>query len=89
MMADMKLPAELTELQHPVMVCDAEAIEIVVNLHVFFDDYQKIFLWLTTKNPHFGDIAPLRLMQIGKGKKVLSFILQAEWERDFGNDDGS
>lgn len=89
MMDPKEIPKEMTDLKYLVMDCSEENIEIIVNLHAFFNDIQKVFHWLKTPNPMFGEIAPLKLMQMGRGPKVLQFILQAEWERDFGNDDGS
>lgn len=76
------LPKELTNLKHLVALMDETTVEIIVELHVHFNDYKKVALWLRTKNMNFGNIAPLRLMQIGRQKKVLEFILSAAHERE-------
>lgn len=72
------LPKELTEVRFPLMTVDPTTMEIVVGLHVFFDDYKKMATWLVTRNPFFGNVAPLKLIQLGKSKKVLDFIEDAE-----------
>ena len=71
---EQKIPKEITTLKHKLMPINPTAVEIIVGLHVFFDDYEKICAWLETSNPNFGGTAPLRLMQLGRGSKVLQFI---------------
>lgn len=58
-----------------------EVIEIIVELHATFSDYEKIHFWLTTKNLNFGDVSPLYLILIGRGHKVLQFIKSAAEEQ--------
>lgn len=72
-----KLPKEITRLKSLGVDVTETNIEIIVNLHAFFQNYQKIKLWLTTKNLNFGNITPLRLMQMGRSHKVLEFIINA------------
>jgi hypothetical protein len=79
--AKTSLPKELTTLKHKVCLADEETVEIIVELHCFFNDCKKVAQWLETKNPMFGNIAPLRLMQVGRSRKVLEFIMQANHER--------
>ena len=54
-----------------------EYLEIVVLLHAFFNDFEKMHLWLTTENPHFAHSTPAQLIIRGRGHKVLSFINNA------------
>lgn len=49
-------------------------MDIVVGLHVHFQDYKKISKWLQTKNLNFGGYTPIELIFLGKGKKVKQFI---------------
>lgn len=49
-------------------------IEIIVGLHVFFQDYKKISVWLKTENTSLGGITPLHMMANGRSKKLLKFI---------------
>lgn len=52
----------------------AETIEIISKVHKFFKDAKKTQTWLTTKNPHFGGISPLYLINVGRAHKVIQFI---------------
>ncbi len=57
-------------------------IEIIARLLGFFEGNEnKVYLWLNTDNPHFGHLKPGHLMKIGRGHRVLQFIMQAEHER--------
>lgn len=56
---------------------DTQYLEIVVNLHAAFNDFKKMKFWLETKNPNFGNIAPIKLIALGRGHKVLNFIINA------------
>lgn len=56
------------------ILMDAQLIEIVVKIHEFFKDYKKTAAWITTPNPHFGNIAPIRLIGMGRAHKVIQFI---------------
>ncbi len=72
--------SKFVEAQHDTIVTQMETlftpttIDIVVSLHVHFNDIEKIDLWLRTKNPNLGDIAPLYMIAIGRAKKLLAFI---------------
>lgn len=77
-----KIPKELTRLKSLGVEVNETNLEIVVGLHVIFNSYPKIKMWLTTKNMHLGNTAPLRLMQIGRAHKVLEFI-NASLEENF------
>lgn len=52
-------------------------IEIVILLHVFFQDVIKINRWLNTPNPLLGNSSPISLVKVGRGEKVLAFIKNA------------
>lgn len=60
---------------------DKQLIEIIVNLHAVFNDYDKIYAWLYTKNLNLGGSAPMTLIQRGRGHRVLQFTQDAadEW----------
>lgn len=80
-MIDAKLPKELTELTHKYVEFSVEFIKAVNQVEKFFDfDTEKTYLWFRTKNMNFGNIAPLKLFQIGRGHKVLQFIEDAQEE---------
>lgn len=49
-------------------------IEIIVGLHIFFDDYEKICHWLMAKNIELGDMSPIQLIRNGRDEKVLKYI---------------
>ena len=40
----------------------------------FKDDPFKAILWFTTPNPNLGCTTPLKLIQSGRGAKVVKFI---------------
>jgi hypothetical protein len=46
-------------------------VEIIVNLHAFFNDTKKVALW------KFGGASPMELIAKGRGGKVLSFIVSS------------
>lgn len=54
---------------------DKLTIEIVLNVHCFFNDIDKTYAWLKTKNPLLGDLSPLDLIKLGKGRKILKFVI--------------
>lgn len=64
---------------------NSQLVEIIIELHVIFGEYDKIVVWLKADNPHFGYISPINLINRGKGKKVLEFIAQATHEREITN----
>lgn len=41
---------------------------------------EKALLWYNTDNPHFGNASPRRMVEMGRGHKVLSFVDAAEDE---------
>ncbi len=50
-------------------------VEIIARLAKHFDsNYAKTSFWLTTKNLNLGGLEPLRLIQMGKGQKILDFM---------------
>ncbi len=67
-----------------LMPIDETNLEIVVALHAFFDDFEKMKHWLTTKNLSFGDSRPIDIINRGRGHKVLYFIKTAIDENDDG-----
>lgn len=70
-------PTAFYELPAPIAEVNAELVEIILGVNTYFDDSAKTAQWLLTKNPQFGNIAPLRLIQIGRGNKVLYFVENA------------
>ena len=59
-----------------------ELVEIIIELHVLFDDYKKISAWLQTENYNFGGVTPIQLINRGRGKKVYEFIRYAQYEAE-------
>jgi hypothetical protein len=57
---------------------DIELIEIVCLVQDHFKDHGKTWLWLGTDNMVFGGISPLKLIAMGRGKKVLQYIKDAK-----------
>lgn len=63
------------------LVINEEFIDIISRLLKFFKgDIKLTRTWIVTANYNFGNIPPLRLIVMGKGKKVLQFIENAEYE---------
>lgn len=63
------------------MVVDEQFVNILKQLLIFFKgNVMKTRAWLVYPNPNFGGIQPLKLMVMGKGKKVLEFIEDAKEE---------
>jgi len=61
------------------LVVTEEFIEMISRILDFFDgDIKKTRTWVILPNPAFGYIAPLRLFVMGRGHRVIQFILQAE-----------
>ena len=56
---------------------DHKFIELIIELHVTFQDYGKIKNWLQQSNLNFGGLSPLKLIESGKVKKVLEFARKA------------
>lgn len=74
-MGGMKLKIKDLDLSMTTGLC-----EIITKLYDFFHDYEKCAFWLTTPNPSFGHIAPIKLMAMGKTHRVLEFIRNAREE---------
>ena len=54
---------------------DLMMAEILMYLDGFFNgDYEKMKLWVTSKNLHLGGISPLNLILAGRTDKVLLFV---------------
>lgn len=49
-------------------------IDIIISLHVTLQSEKKVCAWLLTKNLNFGGLAPIHLINVGKGSKVLEFV---------------
>lgn len=43
-------------------------------------DDEKASIWMTTKNPNFGNVSPMGLILRGRGNKVIQFIGYAKDE---------
>ena len=43
-------------------------------------DNHKTMLWLVTKNLNLGDVSPINMIQVGRGDRVLQYILSAKGE---------
>lgn len=48
--------------------------EIRTLLQSFFNDSEKVELWLTTPNPNLGNCIPKNLIRLNRGHKVKLFI---------------
>ena len=55
-------------------VIDKTFVEIVIELHVIFNDARKVESWLKTKNLNFGGTSPLVLIREGRSRTVLQYI---------------
>jgi hypothetical protein len=70
-----KLPDEIMGYDDTLQLFDAfRAVSEI------FDDNEKTAVWFTTGNPHLGGAIPMRLFLVGRGHKVLKFILAAKEE---------
>lgn len=70
--------ANLAPRPSPVRDIETKMIvEIVCRVNDFFRDYEKSATWLNTPNLNFGNLAPLFLIGVGRGHKVLAFIKDA------------
>lgn len=56
------------------MKLDSDSVDIILSLHCFFSDVGKIILWLNTKNPCMGEVAPIDMINAGRGKKLLKWV---------------
>lgn len=57
---------------------DKQTVEIISKVQDFFKDYEKTNAWMRTKNPFFGHLSPIFLINRGRGHKVLQFIDNAK-----------
>ncbi len=64
----------MTARQPEVVLLTKELIEIIVKVHDQLGDVDKTYTWLTVDNLCFGGISALRLIDCGRGHKVLQFI---------------
>lgn len=55
-----------------------QTYEIITKLYDLFQNYDKVDLWLYTKNPMLGYITPIKLIYVGRGHKVLQMIDNAK-----------
>ncbi len=63
------------------LVINEEFIDIISRiLKIFKGDIKETKLWLTTGNLFFGGIVPLKLIVMGRGRKIIDFIENAEHE---------
>jgi hypothetical protein len=60
-----------------MMTLNEITIEIILSLHSFFQDSEKVANWLKTKNPGLGGITPITMINKGREIKVLSFVNNA------------
>lgn len=61
--------------------------EIKAMLFDFFKgDEKKVELWLSTPNPHFGEISPNHLVEIGRAHKVEQFVKACHEENKHDQD---
>ncbi|MCX6104322.1 MAG: hypothetical protein NTY08_00630 [Proteobacteria bacterium] len=67
---DVKMPVELRERL-------SEWAVILNLIGEYFQDPQKVVLWLQTPNALLGDIAPRDMIRIGRYKKLLKFVQTA------------
>lgn len=51
-----------------------ELVEIILGLHVIFNDESKVAAWISTPNLNFGGASPAELISKKRGYKVLKFI---------------
>lgn len=51
-------------------------VEIICNVHSFFNNFEKTALWLRLDNRNLG-ATPLVMMRSGRSKKLLQWIEQA------------
>ena len=50
-------------------------IDIIIKVHSFFKNSEKTLIWMVTKNPAFGSISPMELIQEGKSDKLLKVVV--------------
>lgn len=52
-------------------------IDIIIGVHCFFNDIEKVHFWLHLENPNLGGATPVHLMRSGRSKKLLKWINNA------------
>lgn len=55
-------------------ILSEDFIEIILGVHVCLQDTKKVLAWLQIKNPNFGGVEPIKLINMGRGKKVRQFV---------------
>jgi hypothetical protein len=53
---------------------DADTIELLSKLNVFFMSPEKTLNYLITTNEYFGNVKPIEIIQAGRAKKLLGAI---------------
>jgi hypothetical protein len=72
---DAKMPVELRERLNEWAV--------ILNLiGEYFQNEDKVVLWLQTSNPLLGDVSPRDMIRIGRYKKLLKFVQTALRENE-------
>ncbi len=72
-----------------VIAKDGKSIEITQNAEMFVkvlnilqDNFPKAVLWFNERNPNFGDVSPVRVIEFGRSEKVEKFINAAAKENE-------
>lgn len=52
-------------------------------LEFFKKDFKKASLWFEAPNHGLGNITPNKMIEFGRGKKLLEFIKNAKWENNW------
>jgi hypothetical protein len=60
-----------------------QLVEIILGVHCCLQDEKKTAVWMKTKNFNLGGFAPIDLILLGKGKRVLQFVNHAANEGGF------
>jgi hypothetical protein len=58
----------MTKIQHQ------QHCEAVILAHVFFNDIKKVSAWMRAENLNFGGATPEKLIQLGRGKKLIKWM---------------
>lgn len=64
----------------PVINIIQDTLEVSRRLHEFFQDEEKVTVWLNTENPLLGDMAPIEMIFQGRTEKLLKFIDRRPFE---------
>lgn len=68
---------QMKKVTDKVAVLNEDLIHIILGVHCCLSDEKKVLAWLKTKNLNFGGIAPIKLINIGRAKKVRQFTDEA------------